>query len=103
MSATNETTKQILNYLFEQRIYAWRQNTAGIPLPSGGFRPAAKTGVGDIIIVFKGRHIEVEIKSGKDRLRPEQIGHGINLKRAGGLQLVVKDFPDFLFQFENIT
>ena len=101
MSATNETTSQILKYLFEKKIFAWRHNTTGIPLAGGGFRPAAMTGVSDILGIIPplGRFLAVEVKTGRDRIRPEQVGFLRNIERSGGIALVVKDFNDFLQQF----
>jgi len=103
MSATNETTKQILQYLFDQRVFAWRQNTVGIPTERG-WRTAAKTGVADILAVLpkNGRLLAVEVKTGRDTLRPEQLGFGRNIEAMGGVYLVVKDFPDFLDKWNSI-
>lgn len=101
MSQTNDTTRAILKFLFDKKIFAWRENTTGIPLPDGTFRPAAKTGKPDIMIILPpaGRFLAVEVKTGRDRLRPEQEGFLHNVRLMGGLAMVVKDFPDFLQQF----
>lgn len=104
MTKTNETTRLILNFLFEKGIFAFRQNTVGIPDPRGFFRPAAKKGVADILgcLPPTGRMVACEIKTGKDHLSPEQIGFLANIKRMGGIALVVKDFDDFLLQWQNL-
>lgn len=102
---TNETTQAILKYLFNAGIFAWRQNTAGIPLASGGFRPAAMSGISDILAVLptSGRFLAIEVKTGRDRLRPEQVGFIRNVTNMGGVALVVKDFEDFKNQFERLS
>src|SRR3990167_6602807 len=101
MSTTNETTKQILNYLFEQGVFAWRQNTVGIPTQRG-WRPAAKTVVADILAVLPGgKFMACEVKTNKDRLRPEQIGFLKNVESAGGVALIIKDFEDFRRQYDK--
>lgn len=104
MSQTNETTRAILNFLFEKRIFAWRQNTGGIPDPRGFFRPAAKTGVADILAIVppNGQFLAIEIKTGRDRLRPEQEGFLQNVRTMGGLALVVKDYDQFLDSFQKL-
>jgi hypothetical protein len=104
-SITNETTKQILHFLFLKKIYAWRNNTTGIPLPNGGFRPAAKKGTSDILgfIPPNGRFLAIEVKTGKDRLREEQIGFIQSVKDSGGIALVVKDFDEFLAQWNALV
>jgi len=97
MTPTGITTHLILKDLYNRQILAWRQNSSPIPLPSGGFRPAAKTGLPDIIAILPptAHFLGIEIKTGKDRLRPAQIGFKINLEKMGGTYLVVKDFPDY--------
>lgn len=106
MSKTNETTKQILNYLFERRIFAWRENTIGVfDAKRGIYRPAPKKGISDIIAILPphGRFCGIEIKTGKDRLSPEQQGFIENIQRMGGIALVVKDYEDFVDQFSNLS
>jgi hypothetical protein len=97
MSLTNKITNQIKYYLFTKGIFSWRQNTLPIPLPNGGFRPTAKTGISDIIAILppRGRFLGIEIKTGRDRLRPEQLGFKANVERMGGIYMEVKNFEDF--------
>lgn len=104
MSATNDTTKSILNFFFRSGIFCYRQNTTGIPIPGGGFRSAAKTGLPDIVAILppEGKHVGIEVKTGRDRLRPEQIGTLKNIKDMGGVALVVKSYDDFLIQWSDI-
>ncbi len=106
MTQTNETTRLILKYFFDHGIFAWRNNTTGIPLPDGrGFRPSAKKGVSDILALLppQARFCAVEVKTGKDRLSPEQTGFLATVKRFGGVALVVKDFQDFEDQFISLV
>jgi hypothetical protein len=103
-SPTNETTNAILDFLFRARIFSFRQNISGIPVPGGGFRPSGKRGQPDIVGILppSGRFLGIEVKTGKDRLSPEQIGFHKNSRDAGALILVVHDFNDFLTQWNNI-
>ena len=103
MSQTNKTTNAILKFLFSAGIFAWRANVLPVPLLGGGFRPGGKAGTPDIlgILTKTGRFLGIEIKSGRDRLRPEQIGFHKNAMDAGALILVVKDFEDFLTQWND--
>lgn len=100
---TNETTQSILKFLFSARVFAWRSNVLPIPLAGGGFRPGSKSGVPDIIGVLPtaGRFLGVEIKTGYDKLRPEQIGFHETARKMGALILVVKDYADFLVQWNE--
>jgi hypothetical protein len=102
---TNETTRKIIAYLFKQGVFAWRQETGGIYDKSRNiYRTAAKTGVSDILACLpsNGTLLAIEVKTGTDRLRDEQIGFLENVRRMGGLAIVAKDFEDFLNQWSTL-
>lgn len=104
-TTTNGLTKDILKFWFELRVFAYRQNSSGIfDQRKGIYRPAAKVGLPDTIAILPhiGRYCGVEIKVGRDKLRPEQIGALRNIKLMGGVGIVVKDFPDFIKQVSPI-
>ena len=67
-------------------------------------RPSGKAGLPDIMGILqpRGRLLGIEVKTGKDRLRPEQIGFHANARAAGALILVVKDYDDFINQWNNL-
>ena len=103
-SETNATTQQILRFLFEQRVFAWRQNSLGIfDRSSGSYRASGKSGVADILACVppRGRLLAIEIKTGKDRLRPEQQGFLASIKATGGFCMVVHSFEDFTSQWKS--
>lgn len=102
---TNETTRDILKFLFASSVFAWRHNVLPIPLPGGGYRPGSKSGIPDIIGILSegGKFLGVEVKTGKDRLRPEQIGFHLTARKLGALILVVKDYEDFLTQWNGLN
>ena len=102
-SPTNLTTQLILNYLFKKGIYAWR-NSVGAFSSGGKHYQMGKVGSSDILAVLppNGRFMGIEIKTGKDSLRPEQIGFAKNLATMGAVSIVVKDFSDFENQFPYI-
>jgi penicillin-binding protein-related factor A (putative recombinase) len=92
----NELTQKILDFLYRQGAYAFRVNTTGVPdAVRGRPRAAAKKGISDILAVYKSRFIAIEVKVGKDQLRPEQIGFLKNIDHYGGFALVAKDFETF--------
>lgn len=118
MSLTNETTKDILNFLFRERVFAYRNNSVGIPdIRKGILRPASKTGLPDIIAVLSSRwvylgpdatripcagtYFGIEIKTGRDRLSDVQVGTHINIRGSEGIVFVVKDYEDFLNQWNQ--
>lgn len=110
-SPTNETTRRILNFLFNNGVFAWRHNVLPVPLPGGGYRPGSKSGIPDIIGILSslrgdtrhaGKFFGAEIKTGKDRLRPEQEGFHTQARKLGAIIFVCKDFEDFLKQWEEL-
>lgn len=46
--------------------------------------------------------LEIEVKTGPDRLRPEQIGFLATATKMGAVVLVIKDFEDFKLQWEKL-
>lgn len=117
---TAETTRRILDFLFDQKIDARRNNVLGIPvLRAGaivGFRSGSRSGEPDIIgdvpkthelLTFKGfRPISavpfgVEIKTGKDKLSEIQKVRFEYYCRIGKPVFEVTDYMDFRNQWIN--
>ena len=101
-----ETTSTILAYLTLQDFAVWRQNNSGIYDPKTnryGFNPQGRRGVPDIIGFRKrdGLFIGVEVKAGRDQLRPGQKQFLDELKAAGGLAFVAHSFAQFQQSFEG--
>jgi len=106
MSEANDLTKFILTFFFEHRIFACRHGVAAGSAQytnkegdtkSRYFR-AGITGAHDVFVWLPpdGKFLGVEIKIGKDRLRPEQEGFISNITRMGALSMVVHSREDFL-------
>lgn len=105
---TAETISRVLAFLHQQGAFAKRINVIGVPIRGEGgvvgFRPSTMAGFPDILGILKpdGRAIGIEVKTGKDRLRPEQEGTHAHLRKVGALVMVVKDFDDFIAQWTKI-
>lgn len=104
MSETNKLMGQILDYLFEHGVYAWRQNSGGIfDRKLGVVRSSTKKGVPDIIgFTSEGKFVGIEVKTGKDRLRPEQIGFLHSLGKAQGISMLVSDYDNFVAAWNSL-
>lgn len=116
-SPTNTTTRLILNRLFGFGVFAWRHNTLPVPIfragiPTG-FRSGSKQGLPDIMGIVPpgvlaplrdryGIPLWVEVKTGRDSLRPEQLGAHATARKMGAIVLVVKDEQDFLKQWNDL-
>jgi len=102
MSASAALTNQIIGFIFQQGGYAWRNNSVGIwDAKKGAYRAGAKKGVSDILACWRGYLIAIEVKIGRDRLRPEQEGFLLNINHVGGRAFVAKDFETFKADFSE--
>jgi hypothetical protein len=100
MTTSARLTTEIVMYLNLNGFNAWRNNTTGIwDAKQQIFRknPSQKKGVSDIIGFRKsdGRHIEVEIKIGKDKESMYQILHHEDLNKGHCIAIVAKTFHQF--------
>lgn len=103
-TTTNELTMSILDFLLRSpQCFAWRNNSLPIPLQNGGFRPAQKRGSSDIVGLYASHFFGIEIKTGKDRLRPEQISFNASVQNAGGHIFIASDFEQFKRDFDEWT
>jgi len=114
-NSANNLTKAIIAYATLKGWFAERQSSEGRYRPgkeftdvigqkrqlSGQWLPGQGKGKADIKAVIKGRSIEIEVKHGADKLRPEQIEYKARIEKAGGVYLVVKTFDDFIFQISK--
>lgn len=111
-SPTNETTVKILDFFLSAGIFARRHGVAAGQAEytnkagdtKGRFIHGGISGGSDIFAFLppNGRFLGVEIKTGHDYLKPNQIGFNRQIEMMGGRVLVVKDFEDFLFQFKKL-
>jgi hypothetical protein len=106
---TAATIRRILDFLFDHRVLAQRNNVLPIPVVREravvGFRPGSRSGLPDIegILPPCGRSLLVEVKTGNDRLREDQQAYFAQAAAAGAVVLVVKDFYDFLVQWDQVA
>lgn len=113
--SANDLTKAILAYSKVKDFFAERQSSEGRFRPGkeftnvvgqvkqmpGQWLPGHGKGKADIKALIKGRLIEIEVKHGRDKLRPDQINYKEQIERSGGVYLVVKTWDDFYFQIKN--
>ena len=102
LSKSNELTQQIIAHIFKQGGFAWRANSVGIfDTVRRIHRTAPKKGVSDVIGVFRGRFLAIEVKIGKDRLSDEQEGFLASVIHAGGVSFVAKTLEGFLASWQE--
>lgn len=94
MSAASELTNLIIGRIHKDGGYAWRAESTGIfEAKRGIMRASPKKGVADVLAVYKGCFVAVEVKIGSDRLSDEQEGFLENIRHYGGQAFVATD-PD---------
>lgn len=95
-SPANDLTNKIINEFYLAGAFSWRAESAGVfDKQKGIYRTAPKKGVADILAVYKGIFIAIEVKIGKDRLSPEQDGFLKNIQHAGGYSGIASTFDEF--------
>lgn len=93
-SPTNALTSAIQEYIQLIGGDAFRINTTGLyDEKLGMFRNSGSTlGVADLVGIYRGKFIAIEVKVGKDSLRPMQIKFQARVEKAGGVYFIAKDF-----------
>jgi len=103
--SANGLTKCIVAWLELHGYFAGRVNTTGTYSRRLGkyIYSGSRKGMSDITGVIDGRHVSIEVKFGRDRMRPEQLRVKREIEQAGGYYIVASTFDNFLEQIKNIT
>jgi Holliday junction resolvase len=64
-------------------------------------RSGSKKGMADITSIINGKHVSIEIKTGRDKMRPDQLKVRDEVEAAGGIYIVASTFDNFLEQIKN--
>lgn len=94
----NSLTACIQEWAKVNNCHSQRMNTTGqYDYKLGRYRKSGSTkGVSDMLIIYKGYTINLEIKIGKDKQSKDQIKIQESIEQAGGIYMIVKSFDDFL-------
>lgn len=94
----SDVVRTCLDYLTIRGVWAWRQNQGAVPLKGGGYRRfVGVRGQSDIIGVLPGgRFLALEIKTKTGRLSTCQKQFLEDVRRQGGLALVIRDVRDLV-------
>ncbi len=102
--ASADLTNEVINYIYVAGGFAWRASSVGVfDTKRMHFRAAAKKGVSDILSIYKGRLIAVEIKIGTDSLSDEQKGFMNNIDHYGGYSIVAINLEQFKKEWNDIV
>lgn len=101
-SPSNALTASILKLIHDAGGYAVRINVFG------GFKSGKRTksttrkGTADIHACFRGRHLSIEVKIGKDVMSDEQRQTAADVQQAGGIYVLAGDLQTFKDWFEGL-
>lgn len=101
----NGLTACIIAHLKHNGHFAARVNTTGIyDSMRGRYRTAnARKGMADISAIINGKAVQIEVKAGKDRPRPEQIRVQTEYRASGGVYEFVHTFAEYLQFYQQWT
>ena len=100
----NGLTKCIVKWLEMNGYFAGRVNTTGTYSQKlkKYIHSGSKRGMADVTAVINGRHVSIEVKVGKDKLREAQINVKREIEQAGGIYIVASSFDNFLKQITKM-
>lgn len=101
----NSLTKAIVQWIDLSGGWATRISTEGRYIESLGKRipSSVKKGTADIHAVWKGMHLSIEVKVGKDKQSDEQKEIQRAIEKAGGHYFIAKTFEHFYQWITNLT
>ena len=100
----SDLTRCILVWLKLNGHFGGRVNTMGTYSQKLGkyIRSGSRKGMADITAVINGKHVSIEIKTGRDKIRPDQLKVKSEVEAAGGVYIVASSYDNFLEQIKNI-
>ncbi len=102
-STEKNTQKAILDYLAARNIFHYRNNSGAMVGTYKGrnrFFKFGATGSPDIVAVWKGQYIGIEVKDIKGKLNENQVRFRDNLLAAGGLYILARSVDDVISFFD---
>ena len=97
-SSESEIQNQILDWLNKNKIFAFRVNTTGTYDPVKKiYRTMGKfqlKGTSDILGIYKGKMVAIEVKSQKGKASIEQIAFINKINACGGIAFIARSIDD---------
>lgn len=84
-----EIKKQIIEWLKLKRIFHWTNQAGKIP-----GRKLLKVGIADILGIYNGRMLAIEVKAGTGKLTDEQAEFIYSVRTNGGIAFVARSIED---------
>lgn len=91
-------TRAVTDYLTAAGVYHWRNSSGGMYAGTadgrGRYVKFGQPGVSDLCALVNGKFFAIEIKAGKDQLRPSQVKFLEDIEAAGGVAVVARSVAD---------
>jgi hypothetical protein len=100
----NQITRNVLRLAnFQPGCVAYRVNNVGVWDQAKGIHRKGNTekGLPDVIMIFRGRFIAIEVKAGRDKLSDDQKKRQFEIERAGGIYFECRSTDDFINFLQN--
>lgn len=99
--------KTILEWLkYQPNTFVWRQNSGGmyIDSPTGrhGFKTASVDGISDIMGVYNGYPLAIEVKRPGKKPTEAQMAFLSQFRDAGGIAIIATGIEDVEDSFKNL-
>jgi len=103
--SANGLTRSIIDWINFKGGSATRISSQGQMRIIGGQKKWTKSnsrkGIADIHAVYKGKHLSIEVKIGKDRMSEAQEKEKERIEAAGGLYFIARDMESFIQWFDS--
>lgn len=99
--------KTILDWLkYQSETFVWRQNSGGMytdsPTGRHGFKTASVDGISDIMGVYKGYPLAIEVKRPGKKPTESQMAFLCQFRDAGGIAIVATSIENVEAAFKNL-
>lgn len=96
-----EIQSAILDYLKARKVFCWKEHSGGLPVQDGKyFIPIGLKGKSDILGIYKGRFLAIEVKRPSGVLSPDQAYFLKKIKEEGGISFVAHSIDEVI---ENLN
>ena len=102
VATANGLTQFICNFINWSGYRATRINTMGRMVGGRWIHSTTRKGSADISATVKGKSLQIEIKVGRDRPRPEQLAEQAKERAAGGIYEFVSTPEQFFAIFDTL-
>lgn len=102
VATANGLTQFICNFINWSGYRATRINTMGRMVGGRWIHSTTRKGSADISATVKGKSLQIEIKVGRDRPRPEQLAEQVKERAAGGIYEFVSTPEQFFAIFDTL-